>query len=302
MKVGLIDVDGHNFPNFALMKIASYHRMCGDSVEWALPMYMEYDVVYASKIFTFSSDYNKLEYKSLRFVEGGTGYSVTSQLPDYIDKHRGMDYSLYPQYPFSIQFFSRGCFRNCSFCLVREKEGFIHRVEPVDYNPNMKWIEVLDNNFFANEGWKYAMVELQRINLPVTFHGVDVRIINLEQIECLNTLKLKGEVHIAFDAPDVGVESKIEYMVQHFNRNKLACYVLVGNGSTVQDDLYRLNFLKKIGVRPFVQPFRDYTNKRKVSQYEKDLARWANRPWIFKTCDFADFEPRKNFTCKEYLN
>lgn len=34
MKIGLIDVDGHNFPNLALMRISSYHKAKGDDVEW----------------------------------------------------------------------------------------------------------------------------------------------------------------------------------------------------------------------------------------------------------------------------
>ena len=34
MKIGLIDVDGHNFPNFALMRISAYHKQRGDEVEW----------------------------------------------------------------------------------------------------------------------------------------------------------------------------------------------------------------------------------------------------------------------------
>mgnify|MGYP005612904253 FL=1 len=37
MKIGLVDVDGHNFPNIALMKIASWHRQQGDTAEWAFP-------------------------------------------------------------------------------------------------------------------------------------------------------------------------------------------------------------------------------------------------------------------------
>lgn len=32
MKIGLVDVDGHNFPNYALMKISSYHKQKGDDV------------------------------------------------------------------------------------------------------------------------------------------------------------------------------------------------------------------------------------------------------------------------------
>ena len=56
MIIGLVDVDGHNFPNFALMKIAAYHKAKGDDVEWAMPMFVQYDRVYQSKIFTFTPD------------------------------------------------------------------------------------------------------------------------------------------------------------------------------------------------------------------------------------------------------
>lgn len=56
MTIGLIDVDGGKFPNYALMKIAAYHKALGDTVEWADPMFGKYDKVYKSKIFTFSPE------------------------------------------------------------------------------------------------------------------------------------------------------------------------------------------------------------------------------------------------------
>lgn len=34
MTIGLIDVDGHNFPNLALMKLSAWHKARGDTVEW----------------------------------------------------------------------------------------------------------------------------------------------------------------------------------------------------------------------------------------------------------------------------
>ncbi len=54
MKVGLIDVDGHNFPNLALMRISAYHKAHGDDVEWWQPPLLApwYDVVYMSKVFS----------------------------------------------------------------------------------------------------------------------------------------------------------------------------------------------------------------------------------------------------------
>lgn len=301
MKIGLIDVDGHNFPNVALMKIASWHRSQGDEVEMAVPMFGEYDRIYASKIFTFSHDFNPYEYNCNEFVRGGTGYDVKSRLPDEIEQHRGLAYDLYPQYPFSVQFYSRGCIRKCPFCLVRDKEGYIHPVDPMEWNPNAQWIEVLDNNFFANPKWREAVEDLLRQNLPVNLHGVDVRIMDEEQAKALKSMKMKGYIHIAWDLPQLDLTPQLESMVKHISARKIVCYVLVGFNSTVERDLHRLNTLKRLGILPFVQPYRDFENRRQVTQYEKDIARWANRAWLFKSMDFKDYEPRKGFKCEQYL-
>ena len=104
----------------------------------------------ASKVFTFTPDYDYRLLDARDVIKGGTGYDIPGRLPETVENSRMMDYSIYPEYPFSLQFFSRGCIRKCPFCLVREKEGYIQAVEPVELNPKGKWIEVLDNNFFAN--------------------------------------------------------------------------------------------------------------------------------------------------------
>ena len=301
MKIGLIDVDGHNFPNIALMRIASWHRSHGDTAEMAVPMYEHYDRIYASKVFTFSPDFNELEYDCDEFIKGGTGYDIKSRLPEEIEAHTGLAYDLYPQYPFSVQFYSRGCIRHCPFCLVHDKEGGIHSVEPMAWNPKAEWIEVLDNNFFAAPNWREAIADLRKQKLPVKFHGVDVRIMDEEQAAALNSVKMKGYIHIAWDLPQLDLTSRLEAMTKHIKPYKIACYVLVGFNSTREQDLHRLNTLKRLGILPFVQPFRDYDNNRQPTQYEKDLGRWANRAWLFKSMNFEDYEPRKGFKCKEYF-
>ena len=299
MQIGLIDVDGHNFPNIALMKIAGWHKAQGDDVEWA-NAFFHYDKVYMSKIFTFSPD-DLTTYDADEVIRGGTGYDVKSQLPEPIDKWLKPDYSIYPQHHFSIQFYSRGCIRHCPFCLVRDKEGYIHPVEPMELNPKGEWIEVLDNNFFANPEWRWASDHLFAQKQPVIFHGVDVRIMTEEMAWHLNRLKLKGKIHIAWDLPQIDLTERIKAMLTHVKAHKITCYVLIGFNSTIEQDLHRLRTLKSLGVTPFVQPYRDFENERKPTQYELDLARWANRMPLFKTMDFADFMPRKGFKCSKYL-
>lgn len=299
MKIGLVDVDGHNFPNHALMKISAYHKAQGDTVEWAAPLFADYDRVYKSKIFTFSPD-DKYDY-GCEVIKGGTGYDIKSRLPEEIEAHNELDYSIYPQYPFSIVFLSRGCIRKCPFCLVHDKEGAIHQVTPTNLNPNGQWIEVLDNNFFANPVWKESIDWLLEKKQPVKLHGVDVRIINEEQAYWLNKLRLKQNIHIAWDLPSLDLTEKLKEVTKYIKPSKLTCYVLVGFNSTKEQDLFRLHTLKELGITPFVQPYRDFNNEREPTQYEKDLARWANKQWLFKSCDFADFSPRKGFKCKEHL-
>jgi len=300
MNIGLIDIDSHNFPNFALMRASAYYKTRGNQVEWA-NIFSRYDKVMASKVFTFTPDFNYLTLNADCIEKGGTGYNIASRLPEEIENSRLMDYSIYPQYPFSIQFFSRGCIRKCPFCLVREKEGYIQSVEPVDLNPMGKWIEVLDNNFFANPEWKDAVNYLLKAKQPIKLHGVDVRIMDEEQAYWLNKLKMKQNIHIAWDLPQIDLTDRLKDMVKYVKPYKITCYVLIGFNSTIEQDLFRLNTLRKFGITPFVIPFRDYENERVPTQYERDLARWANKMWLFKSFDFADFSPRKGFKCDYYL-
>ena len=171
----------------------------------------------------------------------------------------------------------------------------------MELNPAGEWIEVLDNNFFANPEWREACKDLKKAGQPIKFHGVDVRIMDEEQAWWLNNLKLKNGVHIAWDLPQIDLTERLQAMIKHIKPYKIVCYVLVGFNSTVEQDLFRLNTLKRLGIYPFVQPFRDYENKRTPTQYERDLARWANRAWFFKSTEFKDFSPRKGFKCEQYL-
>ena len=128
-------------------------------------------------------------------------------------------------------------------------------------------------------------------------------LINKEQCEALNSMKLKGSsIHIAWDNPNDDILPKIKLMLKYVKKYKISCYVLTGYWSTLEQDYERVIKLDELGVVPFVQPYRDYENIRIPSQYEKDFARWVNKKERFKSCDFKDFSPRKGFYCREYFN
>ena len=136
MKIGLIDVDGHHFPNLALMRISAYHKSLGDMVEWWYSDFEHYDIVYMSKIFSdvYSPDIDE-PINADKIIKGGTGYAISLingkehydkskdlDLPEEIEKSFP-DYSIYPQFNFAVSMTSRGCPRGCAFCHVAAKEG-----------------------------------------------------------------------------------------------------------------------------------------------------------------------------------
>lgn len=281
MNIRLVDLDG-KMPNIALMKISNYHKALGHNTEWHNPLFdKKIDRLYISKIFNFTDDYLYCDAKEI--IKGGTGYDITSKLPDEIEKIRTLDYSLYPQHNYSMQFFSRGCIRNCPFCVVRQKEGYIQTVEPMDLNPNGQHIEVLDNNFFANPEWQESIKLLLKWGQPVNLHGVDVRIMTEEQAFYLNKLKHYKSIHIAWDNPNHNLVPKLEEVIKYIKPYKLMCYVLIGFDSTHEQDLYRVEKLRELKIDPFVMPY------NKFDPYQKRFARWVNHKAIFKTVKWEDY-------------
>ena len=268
--------------NLALMKISTYHKKKGHNVDWINHL-QHYNIVYYSKIFKFSEDETCI--MADKIIKGGTGFDVATKLAEDIEIIKDVDYSIYPKCDYSIQFFSRGCFRNCPFCLVRQKEGYIHPVEPVDLNPKGIIIEVLDNNFFGNPEWKTAIKYLQEKNQKVYLHGVDVRIITEEQCHALTSLKHHKQVHIAWDnVNDKTVPENIKIMLKYFKAYKLMCYVLIGYNSTPEEDLYRVETLRSLKIDPFVMAY----NKNDL--YQKRFARWVNHKAVFKSVKWSDYK------------
>lgn len=75
--------------------------------------------------------------------------------------------------------------------------------------------------------------------------------------------------------------------------------------SDFKESFERVNYWKNKGGRflPHCQPYRDLNNPLQIiPQWQKDLAGWADKKWIFRSCEFKDFTPRKGFVCSEYFN
>lgn len=272
-------------PNIAIMKISTYHKQLGHDVDWYNPIIdmMDTDLLYESQLFNFTEPYQYYPVNA-EVIKGGTGIDIKKRLPDDIDKILKLDYSLYPNCNYSMQFFSRGCIRKCPFCVVREKEGYICSVEPMELNPKGEHIEVLDNNFFANPEWHKAVDYIQATGQVVNLHGVDIRIMDEEQAKALNGMKHLKQIHIAWDLPKMDLRPQLETATKWIKPYKLMCYVLIGYDSTPEQDLYRVEALRELGIDPFVMPF------KKTDQYQKDFARWVNHKAVFKTVKWTDYK------------
>lgn len=282
MKVRLLARDS-KMPNIALMQISSHHRRRRDNIGWynALVDYHDTDLLYESQLFNFTEPFGY--YPNCQVIRGGTGVDIKKKLPEEIERIRELDYSLYPDCDYSMQFYSRGCIRKCPFCVVHDKEGYIQSVEPFRLNPNGKRIEILDNNFFANPEWREAVKDILRTKQRVNLHGVDVRIMDDEQAAALNKLKHDGQIHIAWDLPQMDLRPKLQEITKWIKAYKLMCYVLIGYDSTPEQDLYRVETLRELKIDPFVMPF------NKADDYQRNFARWVNMKAVFKTVKWDEY-------------
>ncbi len=321
MKIGLIDVDGHHFPNLALMKIASWHRQQGDDVEWALPMFGHYNRIYASKVFTFTPDFNRAAYHAEEIIGGGTGYDINSRLPDEIDRLQP-DYSIYPNIPkdTAYGFLTRGCPNKCSWCVVPRKEGKIRPYMDIDEIAieGRKKIVLMDNNILA--AGDYAVRQLEKIierGYRVDFNqALDARLVTDEYARLLARIKWIDR-RIRFGCDTKGQIQECERAIALINsygyRGEYFLYTMIGGNSDFKESFERVNYWWKRNheqrerhepnIYPYAQPYRNPDNPHEpIPEWQKDMARWVNKHQCFQMTDFYNFEPRKGFKCSEYFN
>lgn len=280
MRIGLYNLEP-KINNSAMMQVSSYHKSLNDDIYMYSPLFHDwYDKVYAFSLF----DFTPKTYVRKDMICGGTGFDIKSRLPPEIEA-ADLDYSIFPDCDYSIIWFSRGCFRNCPFCVVREKEGYIHPVTPKNLNPNGKYIKVMDNNFFGNPEWRTAMDTLLEWNQPVDMQGFDIRIFDDEQGEALTRLKHYKSFKFAWDNPRDNLDDEIEKLLEYIKPSKLMCYVLIGYWSTPEEDLYRVMHLwDEYKIHAFSMPYDKFNN------YQKDFSRWCNNKIIFKTRSWEEYQ------------
>ena len=310
MRIGLIDCDNKNvknpFPNLALMKISSWHKQQGNHVEWYDPFlaWDPYDIVYVSKVFSFSQDY-EFEINAKQIVYGGSGFAIhmedgkeiydkekDAHLP-YEIEHMFPDYSIYEITDTAYGFITRGCPRGCDFCHVKNMQGLkSHKVADLsEFWNGQKNIVLLDPNILACPDWKDVFQQLIDSKAKVDFsQGLDIRLMTREKIEMLAQIKT-AYVHFAWDRyedKDIVLPKLKEFAeITGWGRRKIVVYVLVGDRErrVTEHDLERIYLL-----RPFAYPYVMIYDKESLPRGHdlKKLQRWVNNRFIWESCEIFE--------------
>ena len=292
MRVGLVAVDGHNnFPNLALMRLSTWHKRQGDTVEW-WNGFESYDRVYLSKVFTFTPDFDTA-INADKIITGGTGYKDYGSLPPEVEACPP-DYTLYPKWKPAIGFLTRGCIRLCDHCIVPRKEGNIHPAATWEEvkRPDSREMILLDNNVLASNHGLEQIDRMGREEVWVDFNqGLDARLITPEIAGMLAKLHWIRFVRMACDTS--GMLPVIRQATAYLKEAGIApcrfwAYVLVQD---VEEAHRRVQALWEMGVEPFAQPYRDYDGGEPTDE-QRRFARWVNQKTLFKSCSWGDFRER----------
>lgn len=320
MRIGLIDVDGHNFPNLCLMKLSAFHKLQGDDVEWYSCEVPMYDLVYMSKV--FSNEYSKdlpTPPNAIKCIKGGTGYSIQlkngkevyhkeidSALPDEIE-HIFPDYSLYPdytgygkqlRYQTAYGFLTRGCPRGCSFCHVALKEGRCSKkvANLSEFWNGQRSICLSDPNILACRKAPDLLHQLIESKAIIDFNqGLDARLINPELAELLVSMRLKRP-HFAMDSMDSieSVKKGLTLYVDAYKRirgnwnwRNARVFCLTNFDTTHSQDMLRIKAIQECECHPYVMIY----NKPSAPPITRRLQRWTNSPMIYaRTHDFIEYQ------------
>lgn len=293
MKIGLIDVDSHHFPNLALMKISAYYKRRGDFVDW-WDGFTHYDAVFVSRVFDDEySSWGEPPINADTVIFGGTGFDRKKDLPEAIE-NTCPDYGLYPKFPEAYGFTTRGCPRCCRFCIVSEKEGRRSRqvADPDYFWRGQKEIKLLDPNLLACPDHERILRKLVDSGAWVDFtQGLDIRLITDANVWLLNRMKLKA-VHFAWDNPKEDLTPffrRYMDMAKPNRHRKPGVYVLTNFDSTHGEDLYRVETLRALGYDPYVMIY----DKKRSPRETRSLQRWCNNRKLFNTIPFSEYDPRK---------
>jgi hypothetical protein len=180
-----------------------------------------------------------------------------------------------------IVFTSRGCSKDCEWCLAPKREGWIRELPIAD-----GW-DVADNNVLAcsRNHIESVFEMLHRQPEPIKFSGgLDAEMLQPWHVDLLKTIRLKF-AWFACDYPGAlqNIE-RIADLMADFSREKKRCYVLIGfNGETVRQAENRLEAVYNMDFLPMAMLYRGPELKQEhwSADWLKLRRTWV-RPAAFK--------------------
>lgn len=311
-QIGLIDVDGHNFPSIPLMKISAWHKKHGDAVEWYEPLFSDpKDIVYMSKVFSFTPDY-EYHINAKKIIKGGTGYGIKTankkeiytkvedgELPPEME-HIYPDYGLYPELckDKAFGFLTRGCPRGCEFCHVGCKEGRqSYKVADLpEFWKGQKNIVLCDPILIACPDWRGLLEQLIDSGAKININqGLDIRMMTQEKAEMIKRLRV-DTVHFAWDRYEdkelIIPKFKEFKRITEWGARKTSVFVLTNYNTTLDQDLERIYTLRNLDYDPFVMIYNKESTK--PGDEIRKLQRWVNNKIVFKTVKrFQDYDANR---------
>jgi len=278
MKILLIDIDS-KIPNLALKKIEKYYKDKGNEIIWNKPkMRNTVDKIYVSCIF----DYNKNKCKEWKGSGeiGGSGYSLKKILPKAIE-------SVKPR--INLGFTTRGCMRNCPWCIVPRKEGDVRVIGDLFdlWDNKSKDVKILDNNILALPNhFELICRQARESKIRIDFNqGLDHRLLTPEIVGLLKLIS-HIEYRFAFDHPAyLSSVNRAITLLQKNKINRCMWYVLVGFNTTFQEDLQRVQYLRSRNQNGYIMRY-------KKERIYIPLAKWVNQPWLFRKMTWKQFMSR----------
>lgn len=262
MRIGLHDSEmdtlkHKTFPNLALMKISAYHKSLGDAVEWWQPL-SSYDIVYSSKVFDFTPEN---PYLPPNTIKGGTGYGLYDELPSEIDS-MFPDYSIYPKCDYAIGFITRGCIRQCRWCVVPRKEGKIHSYSKWQdiVRKDTDKVVLMDNNILACDYGISQLNELSHTNYKLDLNqGMDARLVTDEIAKILSQINWIKYIRFSCDTiPQIEHILKTAELLQERGVKPYRLFIYLLVTSDLENASYRVEQLKKLkGITIYAQAERN---------------------------------------------
>ena len=166
---------------------------------------------------------------------------------------------------------------------------------------------LMDNNILALR--EYAMEQLGKIikgGYRVDFNqGLDARLVDDEIAQKLASIRWINSIRFGCDTPkQIGEVERAISLIDGYSESPKYYFLYTIITKDMEESYERISHFREYKrIRVQAQPYRELDNPKQVlPQWQKDMARWANKKQLYKTIDFKEFVPRKGFVCDEYFN